>query len=156
MASGSFDHSAVNPLNLDARRSHMNAFFMHLGLWDSAKVAKTREKCVEMFCQLLDKRGYTSVNQEYFEYQVDALIWYNILKRGNALTEATKWPWAETTPEIVDSTTQASVIYRDWLRQKSQAENDGDREPTPPRQVVLSDELELLDTEVGRRIFRRL
>ncbi|KAF5663472.1 hypothetical protein FDENT_13118 [Fusarium denticulatum] len=156
MASSAFDHSAVNALNLDSRRAHMNAFFMHLGLWDSAKVAKTREKCVEMFCQLLDQRGHTSVNQEYFEYQVDALIWYNILKRGKVLTEATKWPWSETTPEIVDSTTEASPVYREWLSRKSEVNGDGDRVPTPPRQVVLSDELEMLDPEVGRRIFCRL
>ncbi|KAF5573251.1 uncharacterized protein FSUBG_14115 [Fusarium subglutinans] len=125
MASGSFDHTAVDALNLDARRAHMNAFFMHLGVWDSARVAKAREKCVEMFCQLLDTRGHLSVNHEYFEYEVDALVWFNILKRGKVLTEATKWPWSETIPEIADSTAQVSATYRDWLRRKWDINGEG-------------------------------
>jgi hypothetical protein len=58
----------------------MEAFFKHLGIWDSAKVANAREKCVEMYCKLLDERGHVSVSQEFFEYQVDRLVWFNIRK----------------------------------------------------------------------------
>ncbi|WKT48475.1 hypothetical protein QSH57_013405 [Fusarium oxysporum f. sp. vasinfectum] len=122
MASAAYDHSKVDALNLSSRRIHMEAFFKHLGLWNSDKVAKTREKCVEIFCQLLNKHGYTSINQQYFEYEVDALVWYNILKRGKVLTEANQWPWSETIPKKVDVTTPASLVYRDWLRRNSRAE----------------------------------
>ncbi|RKL48138.1 hypothetical protein BFJ70_g2495 [Fusarium oxysporum] len=131
MASSAYDHSKVDALNLSSRRIHMEAFFKHLGLWNSDKVAKTREKCVEMFCQLLNKHGYTSISQQYFEYEVDALVWYNILKRGKVLTEANKWPWSETVPKKVDLTTPASLVYRDWLRRKSRAEGADGGEMTP-------------------------
>ncbi|KAL5598123.1 hypothetical protein FOBRF1_011916 [Fusarium oxysporum] len=134
MASAAFDHSKVDALNLSSRRVHMEAFITHLGLWNSDKVAKTREKCVEMFCQFLNKHGYTSINQQYFEYEVDALVWYNTLKRGKVLTEATQWPWSETIPKKVDSTTPASLVYRDWLRRKSRAE-DGDGGETNPQSL---------------------
>ncbi|KAI7770515.1 hypothetical protein LZL87_002886 [Fusarium oxysporum] len=130
MASAAYDHSKVDALNVSSRRIHMEAFFKHLGLWNSDKVAKTREKCVEMFCQFLNKHGYTSINQQYFEYEVDALVWYNILKRGKVLTEANQWPWSETIPKKVDLTTNDSLVYREWLRRKSRAKVDGDRGET--------------------------
>ncbi|KAF5576181.1 hypothetical protein FPCIR_12749 [Fusarium pseudocircinatum] len=141
MASSAFDHSAVNALNRDARRAHMNAFFMHLGLWDSAKVAQTREKCVEKYCQFLGEQGYTSINQEYFEYQVDSLVWHNVLKRGKVLTKDNEWPWTDTVPNKQDLATQPSSAYREWLSRKSEVNGEGDRVPTPPRLIVLSDEL---------------
>ncbi|KAF5533605.1 hypothetical protein FNAPI_12622 [Fusarium napiforme] len=164
MASASFDHTAVDPLKQEARRAHMNAFFMHLGLWDSAKVTTAREKCVEMYCKLLYERGHVSVSQEYFEYQVDCLVWFNILKRGKALTEATKWPWAGTIPEISDSTTQASVTYRDWLHRKHDAKNDGDCGRTnAPEAVEVQEHRIPADTVVDEsfkeakpRVWRRL
>ncbi|EGU82543.1 hypothetical protein FOPG_10033 [Fusarium oxysporum f. sp. conglutinans race 2 54008] len=133
MASAAYDHSKVDALNLSSRRIHMEAFFKHLGLWNSDKVAKTREKCVEMFCQLLNKHGYTSINQQYFEYEVDALVWYNILKRGKVLSEANRWPWSETIPKKVDVTTPASLVYRDWLCRKSRAEGGDGGETIPPK-----------------------
>jgi len=80
MGSTTFDHSAVDALNPAARRAHMNAFFMHLGVWDSAKVAETREKCVEKYCEFLNERGYANITHEYFEYQVDSLVWFNYRK----------------------------------------------------------------------------
>ncbi|KAM5378174.1 hypothetical protein ACJA88_005908 [Fusarium oxysporum] len=110
----------------------MEAFFKHLGLWNSDKVAKAREKCVEMLCQLLNKHGYTSISQQYFEYEVDALVWYNILKRGKVLTEVNRWPWSETIPKKVDLTTPASLVYRDWLRRNSPAEGEDGGETIPP------------------------
>lgn len=80
MASTGFDHSAVDALNLAARQAHMHAFFMHLGVWDSAKVAVTREKCVKKYCEFLKEHDYTTINHEYFEYQVDSLVWHNFRK----------------------------------------------------------------------------
>ncbi|KAF5702115.1 hypothetical protein FMUND_13610 [Fusarium mundagurra] len=143
MASSAFDHTAVNPLNLEARRAHMNAFFMHLGIWDCAKVARTREKCVELYCQFLYEQGYTSISQEYFEYEVDALVWDNFLKRKKLLTKASEWPWSETLPEKHDPTTQVSVTYKDWLRQKSQAVNDGDGGEANPSESANAQENQL-------------
>ncbi|KAF4958528.1 hypothetical protein FGADI_2328 [Fusarium gaditjirri] len=133
MASATYDHSKVNALDLPSRRVHMEAFFKHLGLWDSVKVAKTREKCVEMFCQFLNKNGYTTISQQYFEYEVDALVWYNTLKRGKVLTDATKWPWSDTIPKKIDSTIPFSLVYRDWLRRKSRAEGGNGGETKPPK-----------------------
>ncbi|KAF5623657.1 hypothetical protein F25303_11761 [Fusarium sp. NRRL 25303] len=139
MASTGFDHSAVDALNLEVRRAHMNAFFMHLGVWDSVKVARTREKCVELFCKFLHEQGYVSISHEYFEYEVDALVWDNYLKRKKILTKANEWPWSETVPRKDDPTTQTSLVYRDWLRSmllvKSE-EDDGEANPlkTPKAQ----------------------
>ncbi|KAF5643761.1 uncharacterized protein FTJAE_3060 [Fusarium tjaetaba] len=130
MASTSFDHKAVNPLSLGARRAHMKAFFMHLGIWDSAEVARTREKCVDLYCRFLYKQWYTSTSQEYFEYHVDALVWDNFLKRKELLTKASEWPWPKTLPKKRYATIQVSATYRDWLRQRSHAGNDGDRGET--------------------------
>ncbi|SCO15932.1 uncharacterized protein FFB20_14877 [Fusarium fujikuroi] len=125
MAAAAFDHSGANALNLSSRRLHMEAFFKHLGIWNSSKVAETREKCVEKYCEFLDERGYTTINQEYFEYQVDSLVWHNFLKRKKVLTKANEWPWSDTVPTKDDATAPVSVKYRDWLRRKSDAKGKG-------------------------------
>ncbi|KAI1014236.1 hypothetical protein LB504_008955 [Fusarium proliferatum] len=127
-----FDHSKVNALNLSSRRLHMEAFFKHLGIWDSAKVARTREKCVEVFCDFLHGQGYTSISHTYFEYEVDALVWDNFLKRKKVLTEANEWPWSGTVPTKDDAMAPISTKYRDWLRRKSDAKGKG-RATEPPQ-----------------------
>ncbi|KAG4283190.1 hypothetical protein FPRO06_09863 [Fusarium proliferatum] len=133
MASTGFDHSAVDVLSLAARRAHMHAFFMHLGVWDSAKVARTHEKCVDLFCKFLHEQGYVSISHEYFEYEVDALVWDNYLKRKKILTKANEWPWSETVPRKHDPTTQNSLVYNDWLRRDPLVKvEDDDVENTPP------------------------
>ncbi|KAG9498465.1 hypothetical protein J7337_009270 [Fusarium musae] len=135
MASAAFDHSGVNPLNLSSRRIHMEAFFKHLGVWDSAKVKKIRDKCVEKYCHFLDEQGYTTINHEYFEYQVDNLVWHNVLKIGKVSTEANEWPWLETVPAKHDLTIQVSLVYKDWLSRNSSAKGkEEDNEPSQPQQ----------------------
>ncbi|KAG5821629.1 hypothetical protein H9Q74_000060 [Fusarium xylarioides] len=125
MASGSFYHAAVNALHLYSRRAHMNAFFMHLGIWVSAGVAKTREECVEMYCEFLNEQGYTSIAQEYFEYQVDTLVWYTV---------------QTVPPKQVNFTTQASLVYRDWIRCNSHPSDVEDRGDANPKESTEAQE----------------
>ncbi|CVL13734.1 uncharacterized protein FPRN_09949 [Fusarium proliferatum] len=151
MDSTKFDHSAVDVLNPAARRAHMNALFMHLGVWDSAKVAKTREKCVEKYCEFLKEQGYTTINHEYFEYQVDSLVWHNFLKRKKVLTKANEWPWSEIVPKKYDQTAQTSLVYRDWLCSMLVVKSEEDDGEANPLKTPKTEDHELPTTLVDGR-----
>ncbi|KAF5663468.1 hypothetical protein FDENT_13114 [Fusarium denticulatum] len=119
----SFDHSSIDYVKIGPRRAHMKAFFLHLGLWDGEKVKAFREYVEEQACILMHDAELSQVNQLFFEFIVDKIVWHNILKLGNALGQGHDWPWTiEGVVEKTDVTTDgASQCYGEWRVRKASA-----------------------------------
>ncbi|KAF5533453.1 hypothetical protein FMEXI_11835 [Fusarium mexicanum] len=115
-----FDHSKIGVCDVAARRAHMKAFFLHLGLWDEDKAKTYREFSEDQACYLVHVAGHAQVNQVFFEFLVDQILWHNILTMGNALGQGHDWPWTiEGVVDKTDVTTDgASQFYREWLHRK--------------------------------------
>ncbi|KAF5585764.1 uncharacterized protein FSUBG_12353 [Fusarium subglutinans] len=92
-----FDHSKIGVCDVAARRAHMKAFFLHLGLWDEEKVKTYRQFSEEQACNLVHVAGH--------------------IQMGNALGQGHDWPWRnDGLPDKMDVTTAgASQFYREWL-----------------------------------------
>ncbi|KAF4448067.1 hypothetical protein F53441_8459 [Fusarium austroafricanum] len=138
-----FDHSKVDPLDLDARRVHMEAFFKHLELWDETKVKKLREQAVEGLCVKLDTKNRLDVGLQYFEYSVDRIVWANIFHRAKKLPDKPEWPWSEV-PDLQDMSDGTSPVYREWrIRNGKPVEEARDSAPaTKPSSAEIGSEVE--------------
>ncbi|KAG5821599.1 hypothetical protein H9Q74_000081 [Fusarium xylarioides] len=118
-----FNHSSIDVRNIDGRRAHMKAFFLHLGLWDEEKVKTYREFSEGQACDLVHAAGHTQVNHVFFEFLVDTIVWHNILRMGSALGQGHDWPWTpDALPDKTDVTTDgASQFYREWRDRRASA-----------------------------------
>ncbi|VTT83119.1 unnamed protein product [Fusarium fujikuroi] len=112
------DHSRVDIRDVDARRAHMKAFFLHLGLWDEEDVKECRDFGEEQACDILYGAGYHQVNQVYFQLMVDEIVWFNLVENGNLFGQGPDWPWTyEGVIDKTDVTTAGpSVYYEEWQR----------------------------------------
>ncbi|KAG5762692.1 hypothetical protein H9Q72_009203 [Fusarium xylarioides] len=111
-----FDHSSINVRNVDARRAHMKAFFIHLGLWNEEQVKVYREESEEQVSITVHNACHRQVNQVFFDFIVDQIVWYSILKQGNALGQGHDWQWTiDAVPDKKDLTAGgASVCHEQW------------------------------------------
>ncbi|ENH70356.1 hypothetical protein FOC1_g10012273 [Fusarium oxysporum f. sp. cubense race 1] len=121
-----FDRSNVDFLKVGPRRAHMKAYFLHVGLWNEERVKDHREYSEEQTYIMVHTTGYHQVNQVYFEFVVDQIVWYNILKEGNALDQGHDWPWSiDAAPDKTDVTSDgASECNIEWRRRKATARLD--------------------------------
>ncbi|KAG4259198.1 hypothetical protein FPRO04_07501 [Fusarium proliferatum] len=113
-----FDHSSIDIRNVNARRAHMKAFFLHLGLWIEENVKEIRNYSQEQASEILYSTGQRQVNQVYFELMVDQIFWFNVVNNGNLFGQDPDWPW--TYEGVIDKTDVAtsgpSVFYKEWQR----------------------------------------
>ncbi|KAF5600427.1 hypothetical protein FPANT_2442 [Fusarium pseudoanthophilum] len=118
-----FDHSSIDYVKIGPRRAHMKAFFLHLGLWNEEKVKIFREFAEEKSCELVYGAGHDQVNQVFFEYMVDQIVWFNLIKDRNALDQGHDWPWTpDALPDKTDVTTDGpSGYFKCWLRYNLQS-----------------------------------
>ncbi|KAF5623659.1 hypothetical protein F25303_11763 [Fusarium sp. NRRL 25303] len=122
--SPNFDHSSIDIRDVNARRAHMKAFFLHLGLWNEELEKEFRADGEEQACEVVDAAGYGQINQAYFELMVDNIVWFNLLDEGDAHDQGHDWPWdMESAVDSKDLTTYgSSKYYREWRRRKASAE----------------------------------
>ncbi|KAM0339298.1 hypothetical protein ACHAPU_010977 [Fusarium lateritium] len=105
-----FDHSKVDPLHMGARRRHMQAVFEAAGFTIEEE---ERRGATEAVCSGLNDAGWRNTTTEFFEYQVDKLIWDAIVSTYPEMTKIGMWPW-KVEPDGVDLRLGVSAVYRAW------------------------------------------
>ncbi|KAI8714982.1 hypothetical protein NCS52_01004900 [Fusarium sp. LHS14.1] len=117
----------VDPYNVGARRTHIEAFLRHMELYDEKTLAEAKAESIAILSLRLHQEGLERVGTPFFEFLVDVGVWMFFFKGENP---SPIWPWNVPPPRQDDLAQGASPLYAAWL--KDEAKKEASKKPEAP------------------------